>query len=88
MPTTSRGLFRQRQRHAAAAATGVEHAAAHGDAGPLEKRDHLRAPVVLEERVVVFGAESKVRVRLDGAFVNVSHARSVAIAPRRRRTYR
>ncbi len=41
-----------------------------GDAGALEKRDHLRAAVVLEQRVVVFGAEAEVGVRLDGALVN------------------
>ena len=83
------GLFRQRQRHAAAAASRVEHPAAHGHAGPLEKRDHLRAPVILEQRVVVLGAESKIGVRLDGALVNLSHARSAVVpAARRRRTCR
>ena len=71
-----RGFFGERQRHAAAAAAGVEHAAAHGDAGPLEKRDDLGAAVVLEQRVVVFGAEAQVGVRLDGALVNAAHARS------------
>ena len=88
MPTTSRGLFRERQRHAAAAAAGVEHAAADRHAGALEKRDDLGAAVVLEQRVVVFGTEPQVRVRLDGAFVNLSHARSVASLIAVRRTYR
>ena len=45
--------------------------------GALEKRDDLRAPVVLEQRVVVFGAEPQVGVRLDGALVNRAHARPV-----------
>ena len=40
-------------------------------AGSLEKRDHLGAAVVLEQRVVVFGAEPQVGVRLDGALVNL-----------------
>ena len=79
-----RGLLGERQRHAAAAAAGVEHAAAHGYAGSLEKRDDLRAAVVLEQRVVVFGAEAEVGVRLDGAFVNPSHARSRPARRRRR----
>ena len=64
----------QRQRHAAAAAAGVEHAAADGDARALEKRDHLGAPVVLEQRVVVLGAEPAVGVRLDEVFSNLAHA--------------
>ena len=68
-----RRLFRERQRHAAAAAAGVEHAAAHRDAGALEERDHLRAAVVLEQRVVVLGPEPQVGVRLDGALVNRAH---------------
>ena len=38
-------LFGERQRHAAAAAAGVEHAAANGHAGALEERDHLGAAV-------------------------------------------
>ena len=45
-------------------------------AGALEERDHLRAAVVLEQRVVVLGAEPQVGVRLDGALVNPAHARS------------
>jgi hypothetical protein len=85
-------FFSQRQRHSAAAASGVEHAAGKTDTGALQERDHLGAPVVLEQRVVVFGAESQVGVRLDGAFVNGPHAfRSVrpcrvrkAFPPRRR----
>src|SRR5699024_6359705 len=44
-------LLGERQRHPAAAASGIEYAAAHGDAGPLQKSNHLGAPVVLEERV-------------------------------------
>ena len=67
-------FFRQRQRHAAAAAAGVEHAAAHRDAGALEERDDLGAAVVLEQGVVVFGAKAQVGVRLDGALVNRAHA--------------
>ena len=39
----------------------------------LEERDDLGAAVVLEQRVVVFGAEAAVRVRLDGALVNRPH---------------
>ena len=74
MPTTSAGFLGERQRHAAAAAAGVEHAAAHRHAGALEKRDDLGAAVVLEQRVVVFGAEPQVGVRLDGALVNRAHA--------------
>jgi hypothetical protein len=81
------GLFSERQRHPAAAAAGVEHASADRHAGPFEKRDHLGAAVVLEQRVIVLGSESQVRVRLDGALVNVVHARSVA-SPVGRRTYR
>ena len=85
-----RGLFGKRERHAAAAAAGVEHSPAHGDAGALEERDDLGAAVVLEQRVVVFGAEAEVGVRLDGALVNPSHARVCARSPpaRRRRTCR
>jgi hypothetical protein len=67
-------LLGQRQRHAAAAAAGVEHTAGHADARALEEREDLRAAVVLEQRVVVFGAEPLIRVRLDGAFVNDPHA--------------
>ena len=67
-------FFRERERHAAAAAAGVEHAAAHGDAGALQERDHLGAAVVLEQRVIVFRAETQVGVRLDGALVNGAHA--------------
>ena len=81
-----RGLLGKRQRHAAAAAAGVEHAPPHGDAGSLEKRDDLGAAIVLEQRVVVFGAEPEVRVRLDGAFVNLSHARSRSSTPAVRRS--
>ena len=57
---------------------GVEHAAADGHPRALEKRDDLRAPVVLEQRVVVFGAKPQVRVRLDRAVVNPAHARPSA----------
>ncbi len=71
-------LLGERQRHAAAAAAGVEHAAADRDAGALEKCDHLGAAVVLEQRVVVLGPEPEVRVRLDGALVNRSHGPSRA----------
>ena len=69
-PTTELRLFGERQRHAAAAAAGVEDPPAQRDAGPLEERDDLGAAVILEQRVVVFGPEPEVRVRLDGAFVN------------------
>ena len=54
-------------------------------AGLLEERDDLRAAVVLEQRVVVLRPEPEVGVRLDGAFVNPAHARSIggkcAVAP-------
>ena len=81
-----RRFFGQRQRHAAAAAAGVEHAAAHRDAGALEERDDLGAAVVLEQRVVVFGPEPEVGVRLDGALVNrcarpVPSVRTAGAAP-------
>ena len=68
------GVLGQRQRHAAAAAAGVEHAAADRHAGALEKRDDLRAPVVLEERVVVFGPEPLVGVGLDEVGPNLAHS--------------
>ena len=71
-----RGFFGQRQRHAAAAAAGVEDASGQRHPGPIEERDHLRAAVVLEQRVIVLGAEAEVGVRLDGAFVNLSHDRT------------
>jgi hypothetical protein len=69
-------LLGQRERHASAAAAGVEHAAADCHARALQERDDLRAAVVLEQRVIVLGAEPNVRVRLDGALVNASHAPS------------
>ena len=75
-PHHHRGLFGERERHPAAAAAGVEHPAAHRHPRALEKRDHLRASVILEERVIVLRSEPQVRVRLDGAFVNPAHARS------------
>jgi hypothetical protein len=79
------GLFGKRQRHPASPAAGVEHATTDRHARAFEKRDHFRAAVVLEERVIVFGTETQIRVRLDGAFVNLSHARSVPFhsVPRR-----
>ena len=87
------GFLRERQRHAAAAAPGVEDPAAHSHPGALEERDHLRAAVILEQGVVVFGAEPQVGVRLDGAFVNDAHAfrsgppcRGRTAFPRRRRS--
>ncbi len=46
------------------------------DAGALQKRDDLGAAVVLEQRVVVLGAEPQVGVRLDGALVNPAHVPS------------
>ena len=69
------GFLRQRQRHPAAAAAGVEHPPAHSDASPLEEGDDLGAAVVLEQRVIVLGSEPQVGMRLDGALVNASHAR-------------
>ena len=42
------------------ATAGVEHAAAERDAGALEKRDDLGAPVILEQCVVVLGAKPPV----------------------------
>ena len=66
-------LFGERQRHAAAAASGVEHAATNRHAGALEKGNDLGAAVILEQRIVVFGPEPEVRVRLDGALVNRAH---------------
>ena len=77
-PDHGRCFLRERQRHAAPAAAGVEHAAADGHPRALEKRDDLRAPVVLEQRVVVFGAKPQVRVRFDRAVVNPAHARPSA----------
>ena len=74
MPTTCVGVFGERQRHAAAAAAGVEHATADRHAGALEKRDDLGAPVVLEQRVVVFGAKPPVGVRLDQVVSNLAHS--------------
>ncbi len=71
-----RGFFGQRQRHAPAATAGVQDASGQGNPGTIEERDHLRAPVVLEQRVIVLGAEPEVGVRLDGAFVNLSHDRT------------
>ena len=68
------GVFGERQRHAAAAAPGIENPTAHGNARAFEERDDLGAPVVLEERVVVLGAEAPVGVRLDGEVVNRAHA--------------
>ena len=53
---------------------GIDPINRFGDAGALEERDHLRAAVVLEQGVVVFGAEPQVGVRLDGALVNGAHA--------------
>ena len=67
------GFFRERERHPAAAAAGIEHAPADLDAGALEKRDDLRAAVVLEQGIVVLGPEPQVGVRLDGALVNCAH---------------
>ena len=77
-PDHRHGFLRERQRHAAPAAARVEHAAADGHPRALEKRDDLRAPVVLEQRVVVFGAKPQVRVRFDRAVVNPAHARPSA----------
>ena len=82
MPTTSCGFFGERQRHAAAAAAGVENAPGQRHAGAIEEGDHLRAAVVLEQRVVVLGPEAEVGVRLDGAFVNLAHDRSSVRRPR------
>ena len=81
-------FFGKRQWHTAAAAARVEYPAAHGDARSIEESDDLSAPVILKERVVVLGTETKVRVRLDGAFVNLSHARSAESPVGRRRIYR
>jgi hypothetical protein len=67
------GLLGERERHPAAAAARIEHAAADRDAGPLEKRDDFRAAVVLEQRVVVLRSKPYVGVRLDGALVNPAH---------------
>jgi hypothetical protein len=66
-------LLGERQWHAAAAAAGIEHTPAHGHSRPLEKRDDLGAAVILEQRVVVFGAEPEIRMRLDGALVDCTH---------------
>ena len=68
------GVLRKRQRHAAAATAGVEHAAAERHAGALEKCDDFRTPVVLEERVVVFGPEPLVGVGLDEVGPNLAHS--------------
>ena len=66
-------MFGQRKRHATAAASGVEHAPGNRDAGPLEKRENLRAAVVLEQRVVVLGSESTIGVRFDQIVSDFAH---------------
>ena len=76
-----RRLFRERQWHPAAAAAGVEHPPTNRDAGALEEGDHLRAPVILEQRVVVLGSEPQVGVRLDGALVNTAHESRILDGP-------
>ena len=43
------------------------------DAGAIEEREHLRAAVVLEQRVVVLRAEATVAVGPNGLVVNLSH---------------
>src|SRR5262249_25430266 len=64
----------ERERHPAAAAPGVEHAAADRDAGTFAKPDDLRAPVILAQGVILFQTEPLIGVRLDGAVVNEAHA--------------
>jgi hypothetical protein len=66
-------FFGEGQRHPAAAAAHVEGPALEADAGLVEEREHLGAPVVLEERVVVLGPEAQVGVGLDGGGVDRSH---------------
>ncbi len=52
------GLLGEGERHAAAAAAGVEDAAVQNHSRPVEEGQDLGAAVVLEERVVVLGPEA------------------------------
>lgn len=76
-------MLGERQRHAAAAASGVEDAAVDGDASALEEREHLRAAVVSNSVQWVLGSEASVGVCLDEVVSNLAHARA-----RRRETCR
>ena len=67
------GLFGKRQRHPAAATAGIEHTAADGLPDRRQMREDLCAAVVLEQGVVVLGAEPQVRVVFDQSFVNRPH---------------
>jgi hypothetical protein len=67
------GFLGQGERHPAAAAAGIEDLAGEGDPALIEPRQDLGAPEVFEERVVVFGSEPAIGVRLDGGGIDASH---------------